>query len=104
MEEQTNLEIDEMRSRTKTSVEESKQMEEKLGAVSKEKGKIEQKLTQVNSRLNKLNSDLKEEKQMNESLRRNQKEWQVRFKVLEAKSKSAEEEKNKEIQNLQVSF
>ena len=56
----------------RASVEETKVMEAKVLALSKDKAKAEQKLNNLNGKLTKLSSDLKDEKDMNQSLRQNQ--------------------------------
>ena len=63
----------------RASVEETKVMEAKVLALSKDKAKAEQKLNNLNGKLTKLSSDLKDEKDMNQSLRQNQ----VRFYKLQ---------------------
>jgi chromosome segregation ATPase len=53
-------------------VEEAKEMEAKVSTLAKEKAKAEHKLNQLNQKLSKLATELKDERHMNESLRKNQ--------------------------------
>ena len=62
----------------RSSVEEAKDMEAKVTALTKDKAKAEHKLNQLNTKLAKLSSELKDERHMNESLRQNQ----VTFKLV----------------------
>ena len=47
-------------------------MESKVTALTKEKAKAEHKLNQLTARVTKLTSELKDERSMNENLRKNQ--------------------------------
>lgn len=103
VEQDAHREIEEVMTRARTSVEESKVMEEKLKALAKEKTKMDTKLTGISSKMSKVLSELSEEKQMNESLRRNQSEWQKKVDKYEKEVKELKETKDKEVTDLQVS-
>lgn len=103
LEEQANKEIEEMTKRTRNSVEESKTMEEKMTLLNKEKTKNDQRVSQLNSKIAKLASELKEEKQINQSLGQNQVEWQKKLEQCEERMRKIEEKKDKEIQMLKAS-
>ena len=77
-------------------------MNDKVGAMSKEKNKSDGKLTNANSRIRKLCDELKEEKQMNENLVHNQKAWQTKYDVMQKKLEDDCKKKDKEINELQV--
>ena len=47
-------------------------MESKVATLTKEKGKAEHKLNQLTARVSKLTSELKDERSMNDNLRKNQ--------------------------------
>ena len=104
LEEQTNKEIEEMTKRTRSSVEESKTMEEKMSLLNKDKAKNDQKVSQLNSKIAKLSAELKEERQINQSLGQNQVEWQKKLEQCEERMRKIEENKDKEIQTLRVSW
>ncbi|TRY74564.1 hypothetical protein TCAL_09740, partial [Tigriopus californicus] len=101
MEESASQEMEEVVSRARKSVEESKQMEVKLLVLSKEKAKSDQKLAQMNSKFQKLHLELQEEKQMNESLRRNQGEYQKRVDRFENQLLDVKTAKDAEVKELQ---
>ena len=101
LEDNSHREMEEVINRARTSVEESKAMEEKLTVVNKEKSKTENKLSQVVTKLGKIQIELNEEKQMNESLRANQKEWQKKMLDLEKRLQVTTDVKDKQIADLQ---
>ena len=102
VEQEAHREIEEVMTRARTSVEESKVMEERLKSLTKEKTKMDTKLTGISSKMSKVLSELNEEKQMNESLRRNQSEWQKKVDKFEKEVKELKESKDKEVTDLQV--
>jgi hypothetical protein len=101
-EDHAHQEMEEVINRARTSAEESKAMEATVAVLFKDKAKAEQKMGQMASKLGKLTSELKEEKCMNESLRKNQCEWQEALAKMDAKMKADEEEKDTKINDLQV--
>ncbi len=101
LEEHAHQEMEEVMNRARSSVEESKTMEASLTVVSKEKAKSDQKVSQLSTKLSKLTTELKEEKQLNESLRKNQSEWQAKMTKMEKEMNSSSEEKDKQISDLQ---
>ena len=102
MEENANREMDEVLSRAKASMEETVKVRTKLESVSKEKLKSEKKVTELSSKLTKTSTELKEERQMNESLRQNQTDWQNKMQRTERKVKDISSEKDQQIKDLQV--
>ena len=102
VEENAHREMEEVMNRARSSVEESKQMEEKVSSLAKEKTKSEQKLSQITAKMSKLSLELKEEKQMNESLQKNQGEWQKKLEKLELSTAESSKEKDEKIKDLQV--
>ena len=93
-----------MLTRAKSSVEECSKVRVKLDHVSKEKGRSDRKVSELNAKLAKTSSELKEELQMNESLRKNQSEWQDRTKKAEVKASVVQHQKEAEITDLKVSY
>ena len=103
LEENSNRELDEVMTRAKSSVEECSKVRVKLDNLVKEKGRSDRKVSELNVKLAKTSSDLKEERQMNESLRKNQSEWQEKTKKAEIKASVIEHQKEAEIKDLRVS-
>jgi len=100
VEENASRELDEVLTRAKSSAEECDKVKVKLDSVSKEKGRTDRRVTELNLKLSKAATDLSEERQMNESLRRNQSDWQERTKRAEVKAAVLEKQKDAEIQDL----
>lgn len=98
LDEDRKRQLEELQLVTKTSVEESQEKDERLTFVTKEKVKLEQKLSQLNNKISKLSTELKEERQLNESLIKNKEGWQA---IISQREKEISE-KNMEIAILQV--
>ena len=96
LEEHSHQEMEEVLRRALASREESKVMEEKVAAIAKEKAKVETRLGQMVAKMGKVVGELKEERELNESLRKNQSQWQEQL----AKLKQADSEKDKQISEL----
>jgi len=97
LEEDAHQEMEEVMSRALASMEEIKSKEEKMSSLSKEKAKAETRLGQMVTKMGKVTEELKEEQQLNESLRKNQAQWQDQLATL----KQADSEKDIKISDLQ---
>lgn len=95
-------EIEDMLAQSRASVDETKNLKDKIEHLTKEKSKSDQKLQSANARVNKLLAELKEEKQMNENLVHNQKAWQKQFTDMKKQMDDLRSEKDKEITDLKV--
>ncbi|XP_043199621.1 BRCA1-associated protein-like [Amphibalanus amphitrite] len=91
---------DELRERTRQSVEETHTLRERVQQAGRDRAAAEKKVQQLTQRLNRCQKELDEEKQINKSLRENQAGWQDRVKRLEANLGEIKREKDKEVQDL----
>jgi len=100
VEEAAGQELSELTHRNKLTEEEKEALNEELENMKKEKIKMEAKLNQMMQKLSKVTTELKDEKQLNTSLRNNQDEWQIKVKKSEIELNVTKEIKDKEISDL----
>ncbi|CAH1800491.1 unnamed protein product [Owenia fusiformis] len=91
----------ELESRSMKTIDEYTQLEKKLTDVTKEKQAHEKKAVQLSIKVAKLTKELKEEREMNQCLRENQKDWVKRVEELETKFNHSIASKDKELQDVQ---
>lgn len=104
VEETMMRETQELSERALAAEEANKEQEARAAALTKEKAKCEQKLHQLSNKVLKINNELSEERQINESLRKNQAEWEARFSKMEEDYRRKEEVMGKEMEDLKVTF
>ena len=92
--------MEEVMNRARASIEASQTMSDNFVAVTKEKAKLENKLTAATKKVNKLASELSEERQLNECLRKNQDDWHAKLESVEQRLTATNEKKDKEIAEL----
>lgn len=97
----SSRQINELKEKTQIAVEERKELERKLGQVTKERESTRRKSEQLSQQLNKTKGELQEEKEINKCLRENQVAWQSRLKEVETKLQELQKSKDQEIQDLQ---
>ncbi|XP_077995910.1 BRCA1-associated protein-like [Glandiceps talaboti] len=101
VEEKTREEVSEVEDRSKRTMEECEKLEKRLSSLVKEKQSYDKKCSQLTTKLTKVNTELKEEKELNRCLRENQHLYQSQKQDVETKLKQIQQEKDKEIQDLQ---
>lgn len=100
-EKDAHMQIEELKERTKQSVDESKKLQEQLQASCQEKSTQEKKVQLLSSKLSTVAKDLKDETEMNKCLLKNQQVWQNKVRDLERQLSEVQEIKTKEVAELQ---
>ncbi|KAG2470541.1 BRAP protein, partial [Polypterus senegalus] len=95
------LEINNMKTKFKETIEKCDSLEQKLNELVKEKQSLEKKCTQLNAKVAKLGVELREEQEMNKCLRANQSQLQMRLKEEERRLREMCEQKDTKIMELQ---
>lgn len=100
VEKETSSQIEELKELTKVALEGRQKLDEDLHKVTREKNSTEKKLHQVTTKLNKALSELKEEKELNDCLRKNQQLWKDKLDETQKQFKDLKEAKEQEISEL----
>uniref|UniRef100_G3VV79 BRCA1-associated protein n=1 Tax=Sarcophilus harrisii TaxID=9305 RepID=G3VV79_SARHA len=95
------LEINNMKTKFKETIEKCDTLEHRLNDLQKEKQSVERKCTQLNVKLAKLSTELKEEQEMNKCLRANQVLLQNKLKEEEKVLKETCDQKDMQITEIQ---
>ncbi|EQB77381.1 BRCA1 associated protein-like protein [Camelus ferus] len=95
------LEINNMKTKFKETIEKCDNLEHRLNDLLKEKQSVERKCTQLNTKVAKLTTELKEEQEMNKCLRANQVLLQNRLKEEERMLKETCDQKDLQITEIQ---
>ncbi|XP_059395878.1 BRCA1-associated protein-like [Carassius carassius] len=96
LEKDTAEEINNMKAKFKETIDKCDSLERKLNELTKEKQSIEKKCSQLNNKVLKLGQELREEQEMNRSLRANQ--IQLQAQLQEEERRALETAANKDVQ------
>uniref|UniRef100_T1J2K9 BRCA1-associated protein n=1 Tax=Strigamia maritima TaxID=126957 RepID=T1J2K9_STRMM len=99
-EKEAHMQVEEIKERARITVDECKNLQDKLQSVAQEKSNNDKKLQQLLAKFTKTAKELKEEKEMNNCLMKNQQEWQIKVKELEKELAVVRDTKDKEIEEL----
>lgn len=100
VEEEARREIEEVAARARVAQKELEELQGVVAGSTREKTKVETKVTNLSTRLNKMTAELSEEKQLNESLRKNQADWQNKLKRSDVEISLIKEVKDREVGEL----
>ncbi|GAB6033737.1 hypothetical protein CHUAL_013849 [Chamberlinius hualienensis] len=92
IEQETHNQLEDLKTRTKTVVEEYAAMKRNFDNVNRDKLNLEKRIQLLNAKIQKSSVELSEEKEINECLRKNQEKWQERVKEFEESSNLAKKE------------
>jgi BRCA1-associated protein len=100
-EEKAKFQLREYEQELEATRQDNLKLKETLDSLNKEKQTFEKRCTLLNTKLSKIQNELNDEKELNRCLTSNQTAYQAKLNELEDKLKKSNDDKNKEIEELQ---